>query len=371
MKLRVLRYLFAYLCILLSINQETSHPLGETSVLECPSSSSSRISRELYPEECENYRAEDKVVEVRVVTEAYTKATNAVGSTWLTKDMTNFDIKRFLHINDNNGNKAAKALIAHSKWRTEPHGSVDVMSRASEFEKSPLNKEIFWMGQNAQGCPTLVVRSNFHDGKNYDDDPKKYSDFFVYQIEKGRKLYGLGAQHRGCVVVDRFAVNPEIANVEMSFDMRFIPGLMATFRHLTHILNTNYPNCIESIYIVPSTWFSQACWKILKNIVDRETREKFHFIGAEEVAGRMAKHFPPSRLPSYLGGTSETYGGNCFFCSAPQIPGRHGVYPVGGLGSDEPGGGSGLFPGLRRSWAQAKVPTISATQLEQYLSVEI
>jgi len=86
--------------------------------------------------------------------------------------------------------KTSEALIQHSKWRTETHGAVDVVSRAAEFENSPLNKEIFWMGVNAEGVPTLVIRSNFHDGKHYDDDPKKYTDFIVYQIEKGRRLYG-------------------------------------------------------------------------------------------------------------------------------------------------------------------------------------
>ena len=328
-------------------------------------------------------------MEVRVLTEAYAKSANALGSTWLTKDMTNFDITRFLGVHKMDAVKASKALIQHSKWRTEAYGAVDVMSRAAEFEKSPLNKEIFWMGKNAEGCPTLVVRSNFHDGKNYNDDPKKYADFFVYQIEKGRRLYGLGAVSKGCVVVDRYAVNPDIEDSELSFDLSFIPAMMNTFKHLRDVITANYPDLIESINIVPSTWFSQCCWKILSSMLDRESRNLFRMIGAKEVGPLMSRYFDASRLPSYLGGHSETYGGACFACSGP-MNGRHGTIfamnkkaattKLSGSASDSDGsdGSDGrdsnswaLLRPLRTAWAGVRMPRISGTELEQYLSIEL
>jgi hypothetical protein len=40
----------------------------------------------------------------------------------------------------------------------------NAMFRAPSHEISLLNNEIFWIGESKQGCPTLVVRTNYHDG---------------------------------------------------------------------------------------------------------------------------------------------------------------------------------------------------------------
>ena len=392
------RVLFTCLCIILNVNQKASNPQGLTQGSNCPSSCKSPASRtwSSNEEECPLYCTDDATVEVRVLTEAYAKSTNALGSTWLTKDMTNFDITRFLGAHKMDPAKTSEALIQHSKWRTETHGAVDVVSRAAEFENSPLNKEIFWMGVNAEGVPTLVIRSNFHDGKHYDDDPKKYTDFIVYQIEKGRRLYGVGAVSKGCVVVDRYAVNPDIEDAELSFDLSFIPAMMNTFKHLKDVVRTNYPDIIESINIVPSTWFSQCCWRILSTMLERDSRELFRMVGAKDVGPLMSRLFDASRLPSYLGGHSETYGGACFACSGP-MNGRHGhIFSMnkdaagtaeattklsGGAYDDSndvvDGSGSTSSAGraplrlLRTAWASMSMPRISSTELEQYLSMEV
>jgi hypothetical protein len=320
-------------------------------------------------------------VEIRVLTEAYAKATNALGSTWLTKDMTNFDIMRFSKVYKGDGDKTAKALIAHSKWRTEKHGAVEILARAAYFEKSPLNKEIFWLGPDKGGCPTIVVRSNFHDGKNYNDDPKEYADFFVYQIEKGRRLYGIGASRKGCVLVDRYAVNPEIVSGESNpFDLSFIPSMMATFKHLNTLVHSQFPDMLEEIMIVPSTWFSQTCWRILRSIVDKDTRDLFHMVGVNEVVPLMARKFHARQLPPYLGGSSDTYGGSCMFCSGP-MNNRHGAIPAlaktDGKGNDKdqkdvtiacgmPGGGCESFASSGRKKAWGTLSSFKATWMASW-----
>ena len=36
--------------------------------------------------------------------------------------------------------------------------------KTHNYEKSILNQEAFWLGESKSGCPTLVVRSQLHDG---------------------------------------------------------------------------------------------------------------------------------------------------------------------------------------------------------------
>lgn len=303
------RTLFAYLILLVVVDQ-LQHPFSAmTSTLKCvdgicsPKSPSDQII--------------DAAMEVRVLLDAYIDGNNNKKSSqneWL-KQATSFDIQRFLNLHNGNIKKSYNNLISHSQWRTEPHAANEIMTRAEQFEKSNLNREIFWLGESKQGCPTLVVRSNYHDGADYDEDPVKFTDFVIYQLEKGRKLYGLGANKRACLIIDRVPKDDSINKSSDNFDFKFVPNLVNLFRHVYSVLIVNYPDILETALIVPSTWFSATCFGIIGKVLDKKVRDSFQLIKEDEVVNKMNSMFYKEQLPAHLGGSSYgDYGGSCTRC---------------------------------------------------------
>jgi len=86
------------------------------------------------------------------------------------------ELLRFIRHHNGNKDAALKSVKAHAQWRVSPYGSETILRDGQRrFAHSPLNKEVFWLGPNKSGCPTLVVRTRAHDGANYNDDPKVFS----------------------------------------------------------------------------------------------------------------------------------------------------------------------------------------------------
>lgn len=74
--------------------------------------------------------------------------------------------------------EAFKSIVRHAQWRVGPEGADTVMTKySSSFEKSQMNCEMFWLGVNKEGSPTLVVRTQAHDLKHYNGDPKVFNRY--------------------------------------------------------------------------------------------------------------------------------------------------------------------------------------------------
>jgi hypothetical protein len=128
--------------------------------------------------------------------------------------------------------EAWRMLQAHAKWRTAPQGA-DCPSTAKSFADSPLHHELFWLGLNKEGLPTLVVRTQAHDGKYYKENPKVYSAFLVSVLERGRRQYGVGVTKQMCILMDRggLLVKDGEKKVEV-LDMGVVPRLVELVRHV-------------------------------------------------------------------------------------------------------------------------------------------
>ena len=94
---------------------------------------------------------------------------NNVDSTWL-QTATPTDLLRFLRTRGGDPTAAWKMISAHSKWRTSRHGA-DTILKNHLFDRSILHRELFWLGVGTDGHPTLVIRTQAHDGTDYSDDP--------------------------------------------------------------------------------------------------------------------------------------------------------------------------------------------------------
>ena len=54
-------------------------------------------------------------------------------------------------------------LLIHSLIYRLTHSGADRI-KSHNYEDSILNQEVFWLGESKSGCPTMVVRSQLHDG---------------------------------------------------------------------------------------------------------------------------------------------------------------------------------------------------------------
>ena len=98
------------------------------------------------------------------------------GSVWLSS-VSDIELLRFLRGKNGRVNDAWNAIVAHSKWRSSKYGADGSFTKTS-FANSPLKLEAFWLGPNKENCPTLVIRTQLHDGFYYNDDPKIYARYY-------------------------------------------------------------------------------------------------------------------------------------------------------------------------------------------------
>ena len=124
-------------------------------------------------------------------------------SSWLWS-CTDIDIIRFLRA-DISIDGAWTKILKHSRWRITENGA-DSTVKANSYTNSKLHEEIFWLGLDMDGCPTVVVRALLHDGVHYGEKPQIFSNFLVSLLEEGRRKYGVGKSRMACLVLDRFPV---------------------------------------------------------------------------------------------------------------------------------------------------------------------
>eukprot|EP01041_Mallomonas_annulata_P005666 gene5666-11436_t len=226
-------------------------------------------------------------------------------SPWI-RTCTDIEILRFIRNKANRIEEAWRAILKHAEWRLSPEGA-DVLASSDEFESSLLNREIFWLGINANDCPTLVIRTQAHDGKDYNEDPKVFTRFLVWILEKGRKTYAVGTRRQVCVILDRAPV-PSLGPKEEKFEMAVITRLIELFRMLYGTVLDNYPELMFHAKVVPVSWFFNMCFGVTSRFMDAHNREKFHMVKSKQMISVMSSLFTADMLPPHLGGTATQYG---------------------------------------------------------------
>lgn len=94
-------------------------------------------------------------------------------SSWL-QTATSTDLLRFLRARNGNAEEAFKNILAHARWRLSLYGA-DTVYNEHTFNNSAMKKEVFWLGVSSSDCPTLVVRTQAHDGADYNEDPRIFT----------------------------------------------------------------------------------------------------------------------------------------------------------------------------------------------------
>lgn len=94
------------------------------------------------------------------------------------QNITPIEILRFLRAKQHHIPHTIQSLIKHDTWRISyygPEGTFLKTNNSEVFVNSPLQHEIFWLGEDNLHCPTLVIRTQCHDGYYYNEDPRIYT----------------------------------------------------------------------------------------------------------------------------------------------------------------------------------------------------
>lgn len=229
-------------------------------------------------------------------------------SAWLFDSCTDIDIIRFIRAEKGNTSKGWEKLLRHARWRITPNGA-DSIVRQNVYLNSGLHEEIFWLGVDSKGCPTMVGRTMLHDGSLYDEVPQQFTNFLVLLLEEGRQKYGVGSARMACVILDRFPVVKQgtIKKQEV-FDLSIIPNVVALLRSLYTTIQDNYPELVEQIMVTPASWFFSSCFRITSTVFDQKTREMFRMVSEGQTREMLPNLFLLSVLPPHLGGSADMYG---------------------------------------------------------------
>jgi len=239
---------------------------------------------------------------------------------WIANGATDVDLLRF--IRHHGGTSDRDGLFAsirrHVAWRRGPLGVDTVSSEenvaSNAWAYDQLSKEVFWLGVSKTGCPTLVIRTQMHDGKMYNEDANLFTSYMVYMLELGRRRYGAGSERKVCLLMDRSKVTLPSGEVKKEvLDFAILPRLVELFTTLYRNLYPNFPDILAGAQVAPSSWFFSMCYRVTSQVMDAVTRSKFEMIASGDVASIMAEQFSQESLPPHLGGVSESYGDDAAF----------------------------------------------------------
>lgn len=192
---------------------------------------------------------------------------------------TNFNdttVLRFLRGNKGCATKAHSALKQHVEWR-KAEGVDHLDKRRHEFQRE-IDKRKAVMGfADRSGRPAAYVFAHNHNAYNRDiDEIRKLTTWVLESLRTSAKPEE-----------ERFVVCVDLSK----FTMRCMD--YEAVRHQVHILQSHYPDTLESCYVVDAPFIFNACWRIIRPWLDPVTASKVQFIRKHE----LEKHFDVSTLP--------------------------------------------------------------------------
>jgi len=225
---------------------------------------------------------------------------------WLTlaKDI---ELLRFLKAKNGNVIEAWKMILAHAKWRVSKNGPD---GNKTNFHPE-LHKQVFWIGLSKEKKPTLVIKTHYHDGLYYNEDPKVFTAFIVKIIEQGRLLYGIGQTTRARLILDRKSLpvhrTKRNDTTKKLSDVEILKNLIEVYKSIYSTIMDNYPDVLEIAQIAPASLLFSTFYKIVSHVMDENTRHKFVMISSKDVPKLIVRHYDPKLFPKYFGGTSNDY----------------------------------------------------------------
>lgn len=191
-------------------------------------------------------------------------------------NFSNTTILRFYRGHKGKEDSALAGLKRYASWRVEE--DVDnIDSRKEEFQ-TEIDKNKVVMGNfDLNGRPANFIYAHRHNAN--DRDIAQVRKLTIWALECLRK-----------------AAKPEEERFVIAFDLsRFTLQCMdyEAVKQLIQILQSHYPDTLESLYVLDSPFIFSACWAVIKMWIDPVTAGKIQFIRRSE----LTKYFDPASIP--------------------------------------------------------------------------
>ncbi|XP_019239187.1 PREDICTED: random slug protein 5-like isoform X2 [Nicotiana attenuata] len=194
------------------------------------------------------------------------------------KEVDDFEIRRFLRARDLDVDKATAMLLKCLKWKKNiaPNGSIS----ASEIPNQIAHNKMFMQGVDKQGRPIAVILGarHFHNKLG----------FVVFALDK---LCSRTSPSR-----EKFVVIADLQGFGYAnSDARAYIGALS-------ILQDCYPERLEKLILVHVPYLFWTMWKIVCPFIDNKTKKKITFVENKRLMTTLLEDIDESQLPEFYGG---------------------------------------------------------------------
>lgn len=200
-------------------------------------------------------------------------------------NFSNTTVLRFLRGHKGKEDSAFGGLKRYIQWRAEE--DVDnIDNRKAEFQVELDKRKCEVGNRDLKGRPANFVFAHRHNAS--DRDITQVRLLTIWALETLRK-----------------AANPEEERFTIAFDLSGFSLQCMDYeavKQLIQILQSHYPDTLESLYVVDAPFIFSACWAIIKMWIDPVTANKIQFIRKAD----LTKFFDPASIPSGKDDDSST-----------------------------------------------------------------
>ncbi|OIT19326.1 PREDICTED: random slug protein 5-like [Nicotiana attenuata] len=201
------------------------------------------------------------------------------------KEVDDFEIRRFLRARDLNVDKASAMLLKCLKWKKSiaPNGFIS----ASEIPNQIAHNKMFMQGVDKQGRPIAVVLGGRHF-QNKLGGPDEFKRFVVLALDKLCSRTSPGRE--------KFVVIGDLQGFGYSnSDARAYIGALS-------ILQDCYPERLGKLIVVHVPYLFWTMWKIVYPFIDNKTKKKITFVENKRLMTTLLEDIDESQIPEIYGG---------------------------------------------------------------------
>lgn len=229
-----------------------------------------------------------------------------------------FYLLRFLRARKGDVPKAVKMLQAHFNWRRSHdidalfYDSMDKepLTFAEEEDIARIYPTGYW-GVDELGQPIYYERMGMTDFKALMRicTKERFIEYWTYQYEKlvWLRLPAIRPRNAGLTYRDRTVSFVDLRGFSWG---HLSETSRSVFREITSLAANNYPEIMNSVFVLNAPKMFSIMWSGLKVFVDSDTRKKIRFISSHPgKKSDVDEYINTDALPDFLGGRVKNVSG--------------------------------------------------------------